>query len=122
MGRHHTMQFSRKFKNCVLCGKSGHNPKWCWMYDTIDLWMFRAEELGRCGECLTLFTTDTQNCTNCHTPRVYWKPQNLNGKESRTDNIHTIKKCKTELQGKDTTIGKLNSKISSLENTLESSN
>ena len=62
--RHHTMQFCRKLKNCVLCGKSGHNPKMCWIYDTIELWMWRAEVLGRCGECLTLFETDETNCDN----------------------------------------------------------
>ena len=116
------MQFCRKLKNCVLCGKSGHNPKWCWMYDTIDLWMFRAEELSRCGECLTLFQTDATQCTNCHTNRVYWKPQDLNnGKKSKTDNIHLVKKFKTELQEKDTIIQELNTKITALEIKLKSS-
>merc|ERR1711874_892610 len=85
--------------------------------------MQRAEELGRCRECLTLFKTDATQCTNCHTNRVYWKPQDRNnGKKQTEENSNTIKKCKTELQGKDTTIEKLNSKISSLENKLESSN
>merc|ERR1712121_272783 len=29
----HSMQFCKKLKNCVLCGKSGHNPRNCWQYD-----------------------------------------------------------------------------------------
>ena len=70
----HTMLFCYKIKDCKLCGKSGHNPHKCWKYCTILKWMRRAEELSRCGESLTLFTSDEQNCTNCLTPRVYWKP------------------------------------------------
>merc|ERR1711874_658034 len=119
----HTMQFCHKLKNCDLCGNLGHNPKRCWRYHTIKEWMQRAEELSRCGECLTLFTADEENCTNCYTRRVYWKPIfGNNHVESQTDNIHLVKNFQTELQEKDTTIEKLNSKISSLENKLESSN
>merc|ERR1711874_734305 len=110
-------------KNCVLCGKSGHNPKWCWKYATIDLWMYRAKELGRCGECLTLFKTDATQCTNCHSYRMYWNPRNHNiYVESQTkENSNVIQECQTELQEGKTMIEELKNKILSLENKLESS-
>ena len=108
--------FCYKMKNCDLCGKSGHNPLRCWTYCSMLEWMSRAEKLGRCGGCLTLFTTDEKSCNNCYAKRVYWKPFHSKDVESQTDNIQI------ELQEKDTTIEELNSKISSLENKLESSN
>ena len=116
------MLFCHKVRNCDLCGKSGHNPIRCWKYCTMRLWMQRAGQFGRCGECLTLFTTDEKSCNNCYAKRVYWKPFHSKDVESQTDNIHLVKNFQTELQEKDTTIEKLNSKISSLENKLESSN
>ena len=71
----HTMEFCRKLRNCDLCGELGHNPKRCWQYYSIEQWMCRAEALGRCGECLTLFKADeAEICTNCHTYRKYWHP------------------------------------------------
>ena len=85
----HTMLFCHKAKDCDLCGKSGHNPLRCWKYCTIKLRMERAEELGRCGECLTLFTTNAKRCMNCYTQRVYWKPttcwERFFDKESQTE-------------------------------------
>ena len=121
----HTMQFCHKLKNCDLCGKLGHNPKRCWRYHTILQWMQRAKELGRCGECLTLFTADEKICTNCYNTRVYWNPewQSGNCKESQTEeNSHIIQECQTELQEGKTIIEELNSKILELENKLKSSN
>ena len=122
----HTMLFCNKLKNCDLCGKSGHNPIRCWKYCTISEWMLRAEELGRCGECLTLFTTGEEECTNCCSRRVYWKPYNcvdVHGKESQTEeNSKIIQECQTELQEGETMIEELKNKILSLENKLESSN
>ena len=108
------MQFCRKLKNCDLCGKLGHNPKRCWKYYTIQHWMDRAQELGRCGECLTLFTTDAKVCTNCNSRRVYWKPFNClndNDKESQTEeNSNVIQECQTELQEGKTMIEELKNK------------
>ena len=129
--RHHTMQFCRKLKNCVLCGKTGHNPKWCWKWDRISDWLHRAEKLGRCGECLTLFKTDATKCTNCNKDRAYWSIKhqafipvpNLNCEESQTEeNSNVIQECQTELQEGKTMIEELKNKILSLENKLESSN
>ena len=99
----HTMLFCHKLKNCVLCGKSGHNPIKCWKYCTMRRWMRRAEELGRCGECLTLFTADEKRCTNCHTYRDYWHPEPQwdclegdNCKETQTEeNSKIIQECQT---------------------------
>merc|ERR1711874_775017 len=102
---------------------SCHNPKWCWVYHTTAEWMQRAGELGRCGECLTLFKTDATQCTNCHTNRVYWKPGDLNnGKKQTEENSNIIQKCKSKLQEKDTIIEELKNKITALEINLKSSN
>ena len=107
----HIMLYCRKLKDCVLCGKSGHNPLRCWRYCSIGKWMQRAEQLNRCGECLTLFTTEEKRCSNCRVGRGYWKPYQ-----------------QTELQERQTTIDnqkvqieELNNKILSLEDKLESS-
>merc|ERR1711874_538698 len=127
--RGHAMQSCRKLKNCVLCGKTGHNPKWCWIYDTIVKWMLRAEELGRCGECLGLLATDATQCTNCDNDRVYWSiehqafiPSNIYVQKTQIkENSNVIQECQTELQEGKTTIEELKNKILSLENKLESS-
>ena len=94
----HTKLFCYKTKDCKLCGKSGHNPLRCWLYCTVERWMDRAEQLGRCGECLTLFTADEQKCTNCHTPRVYWKPfwSQCTGSQTQT-NDNKEKELQNEL-------------------------
>ena len=140
MKKGHTMLFCYKIKDCKLCGKSGHNPRRCWIYCTIYRWMERAEELGRCAECLTLFTTDVKNCTNCYTPRVYWKPPtpfftgyNNNCKETQTetcdDKVQELQNelllvnvnAQTIIDKQKSQIEELNFKISSLENKLEHS-
>ena len=94
--------------------------------------MWRAEQLGRCGECLTLFTTDEGRCTNCCTPRVYWKTfsecketqtETCNDKEQELQaelllvNVNT----KTIIDKQKSQMEELNVKISSLENKLEDS-
>merc|ERR1712105_128593 len=92
-------------------------------------WMFRAEQLSRCGECLTLFTTDEKMCSNCRVGRVYWKPHLKINNESQTEEDSSIvQEYQTELQEKQSTIEdqrtqieELNNKISSLEDKLESS-
>ena len=125
----HIMLYCRKLKDCVLCGKSGHNPLRCWRYCTISQWMFRAEQLSRCGECLTLFTTDEKWCSNCRVGRGYWKPYQWSHQETQTEEDSSIvQEYQTELQEKQSTIEdqriqieELNNKISSLENKLESS-
>ena len=72
----HMMRFCRKIKECVLCGKSGHNPLNCFLYSNkLVVFMARAKELNRCAECLTLFTTDTNKCTRCLSRKVYWDPR-----------------------------------------------
>ena len=97
----HTKLHCHKIKDCKLCGKSGHNPIRCWEYCTIKLWMERAEELNRCGECLTLFTTDTKRCTICCTQRVYWKPttctERFFDKESQTE-TNTTKDQESQME------------------------
>ena len=122
----HTMLFCRKIKDCKLCGKSGHNPFRCWLYCSIGKWIRRAAELGRCHDCLTLFTADEGRCSNCRNLRVYWNKLN---KESQTEEDNSIvQEYQTELQERQSTIEdqriqieELNNKISSLEDKLESS-
>ena len=128
----HTMLFCYKVKECVLCGKKGHNPLRCWKYCYIREWMARAEQLGRCGECLTLFTTDEVRCTNCHTPRVYWKTRS-ECKETQTETCDDKEQelqnelllvnvnAQTIIDKQKSQIEELNFKISSLENKLEDS-
>merc|ERR1712179_683627 len=127
--KRHTMLYCNKIKDCKLCGKSGHNPLKCWKYCSIKKWMQRAEELGRCGECLTLFATDEKWCSNCRFDRGYWKPYQWNHQETQTEEDSSIVQEKqTELQEKQSTIEdqrvqieELNNKILSLEDKLESS-
>jgi len=91
--------------------------------------MQRAEELNRCGECLTLFTADEKWCSNCRVNRGYWKPYQWNHQETQTEEDSSIVQEKqTELQERQTTIEnqrvqieELNNKILSLEDKLESS-
>ena len=99
--------------------------------------MKRAEELNRCGECLTLFTSDEQNCNNCFTPRVYWKPPtpffspNHKGSQTQT-NDNKEKELQNELllvtvnaqrriDDQKEQIENLNIKIAGLESKLEDS-
>ena len=127
----HTMLFCRKIKDCKLCGKSGHNPRRCWRYCSIRTWLERAEELGRCCECLTLLTADAKEYTNCHNERMYKFPfyRVKLTKESQTEeNSSIVQECQTELQERQSTIEdqriqieELNNKISSLEDKLENS-
>merc|ERR1712055_909771 len=88
----HAIQFCYKLKNSVFCGKFGHNPGRCWKYWSIEMWMRRAQELGRCGECLTLFKADATDCANCHNSRLYWK------KSQTGENSNKVQKCQKELQ------------------------
>ena len=95
----HTMQFCHKLKNCDLCGKNGHNPYRCWRYRTLSEWAYRAKELNRCMQCLTLCTVETNcigkdgdpdyRCQNCNAWRTYWNTEhqyvNRNCKESQTE-------------------------------------
>ena len=103
--------------------------------------MCRAEELGRCGECLTLFKADeAEICTNCHTYRKYWHPghnwksQNgVNCKGSQTDThdnreqelqnelLLVTVNAQRSIDDQKSQIEELNIKISSLENKLEDS-
>ena len=91
--------------------------------------MQRAEELNRCGECLTLFTADEKWCSNCRVNRGYWKPYQRNHQETQIEEDSSIVQEKqTELQERQTTIEnqrvqieELNNKILSLEDKLESS-
>ena len=127
----HTMLYCRKLKDCVLCGKSGHNPLRCWLYNSIGKWLDRAEELGRCCDCLTLLAADAKKCTNCHNERMYKFHfyRELLTKESQTEEDSSIvQESQTELQERQSTIEdqriqieELNNKISSLEDKLESS-
>ena len=99
----HTMQFCHKLRNCDLCGQLGHNPKRCWRYYSIKQWMCRAEALGRCGECLTLFKADeAEICTNCHTYRKYWHPghnwKSQNGVNCKGSQTETHDNREQELQ------------------------
>ena len=85
--------------------------------------MERAEELGRCGECLTLLPAEEKRCTKCCTKKVYWKPQEGNNIECQTEEDGgTIQECKSELQERETIIEDLKNKISELERKLEISN
>ena len=119
----HTMSYCHKIKDCKLCGEWGHNPLRCWKYCSIREWMERAEELGRCGECLTLVPAEEKRCTNCCTKKVYWKPQEGNHMECQTEEDgSTIQECKLELQEKGTIIEDLKNKILELEKMLENSN
>ena len=119
----HTMLYCHKIKDCKLCGKSGHNPLRCWKYCSIKEWMARAKELGRCGECLALLPTGGNECTNCRTKRVYWKPQEGNHEECQTEEGSSIiQECKSELQEGKTIIEDLKNKILELEKKLENSN
>ena len=120
----HTMLYCRKLKNCDLCGKSGHNPLKCWKYSSALQWMYRAEELGRCGECLTLFKADATECTNCRANRVYWKPFESNHKKYQTGegDSNKVQKCKKELQESKTIIKDLKNKILELEEELKRAN
>ena len=128
----HTMLYCRKIKDCVLCGKSGHNPRRCWRYCSIRTWLERADELGRCCECLTLLTAGAKECTHCDNKRIYKFPfvcPSLTKESQTEENSSIAQECQTELQERKSTIEdqrlqieELNSKISSLENQLERSN
>ena len=126
----HTMAYCHKIKDCKLCGVYGHNPLRCWRYCTIREWMERAEELGRCGECLTLFRKHATKCANCHSHRVYWDPKAKldsrhgdNFKKTQTeDNSNKVQKGQKELQESKTMIKELKNKILELEEKLKSSN
>merc|ERR1712226_554896 len=110
-------------------GYGKHNPLKCWRFSSIRDWMFRAEQLSRCGGCLTLFTAGERRCSNCHGRRVYWNPTCERHQESQTEEDSSIvQEYHTELQEKQSTIEdqrtqieELNNKISSLEDKLESS-
>merc|ERR1712179_358923 len=119
----HTMAYCHKIKDCKLCGVYGHNPLRCWRYCTIREWMERAEELGRCGECLALLPAEGKRCTKCCTKKVYWKPQEGNniGCQTKEDG-DTIRECKSELQKREIIIEDLKNKLSKLKRKLESSN
>ena len=124
----HTMLYCHKLKDCVLCyGK--HNPLKCWRFSSIRDWMFRAEQLSRCGGCLTLFTAGERRCSNCHGRRVSWNPICECNQETQTEEDSSIvQEYQTKLQEKQSTIEdqriqmeELNNKILSLEDKLESS-
>merc|ERR1712055_1103344 len=112
----HAIQFCYKLKNCVLCGKFGHNPGRCWKYWSIEMWMRRAQELGRCGECLTLFKADATDCANCHNSRSYLK------KSQTGENSNKVQKCQKELQESKTIMKDLKNKILELEEELKGAN
>ena len=86
--------------------------------------MHRAEELGRCGECLTLFKTDATDCANCQSERLYWHPRmQFKCKESQTEeNSNIVQECQTELQERKTIIEDLKNKILELEEELKRAN
>ena len=60
------MQFCRKLKDCIFCGKSGHNPRNCWEFDTIHDWIGIATEKKLCPECLFPKEGDNPFCTHCN--------------------------------------------------------
>ena len=83
--------------------------------------MLRAEELGRCGECLTLFKTDATECANCHSCRVYWQ-QLDDHQECMFQSGCMVLEGQKELQEGKTIIEELKNKILELEEKLKSSN
>ena len=131
------MRFCRKIKECVLCGKSGHNPLNCFIHSSsLTNFMSRAKQLNRCAECLTLFTTDTNKCTHCSTRREYWDPwrqwthmcypkiidsesqtetKNCKNQESHTEPQQT----QTIIEYQRSEIEECNKKVAILENELE---
>ena len=125
----HSMQVCRKIKDCVLCGKPGHNPFRCWEYSTIKLWMKRAKELNRCAECLTLYTMETNQCTHCYTERVYWDPWRPNKweKESQTETYNCknqeaqteLEQAQAIIENQKSQINECNNEIAILESKLE---
>ena len=112
--RGHIMRFCRKIKECVLCGKKGHNPLNCFKWSgSMEFYMRRTKELNRCVDCLTLFTTDTNKCTHCFTKRIYWH-QWTEDTESQTEtNVITDQESQMELQKMETIIN--NQKLESEE-------
>merc|ERR1712179_292531 len=88
------------------------------------MWMHRAGELGRCGECLTLFEADETDCDNCRSCRVYWRPREGDQEESQTGegDSNKFQKCKKELQESKTVMKDLKNKILELEKELKSAN
>ena len=125
----HNMRSCRRIKECVLCEKKGHNPLNCFIHsNTMATYMARTKELNRCVNCLTLFTTDTNNCTHCGTKRIYWV-QWTEDRELQTEiNVTTDQESQTELQQVETIINDLKlqteefkNQIAVLEGRLENS-
>ena len=135
----HHMSLCYKLKSCNLCGKAGHNPYRCWSYSTITKWILRARELNACVDCLRPFKPLKAGsycypyCGHCsgNSANVYFPPggpQGAGGFRAESD-CFLVRECQAELkEGKAITenqkmqIEELNSKITSLEDNLESSN
>ena len=83
----HTMQFCRKIKNCVLCGKKGHNPHSCWEYNTMMQWLRRTTDLKLCPECLTPSVEGDKDCRHCMQRYIQWSPYytQQNSRETQTE-------------------------------------
>jgi len=134
--RHH-MSFCYGLKFCNLCGEAGHNPYRCWKYCTVQKWVARAKQLDRCVSCLQPWKPSKLHgfCSHCNGIHIdkslpsYSQEQNSrHTKESQTEDNYLVQECHKELQEGKNIIEKqrmqiedLNSRLSSLEDKLESS-
>ena len=121
----HTMQFCRKIKNCVPCGKKGHNPHNCWEYKTWMLWLERTD-LKLCLECLTTSVEGDSRCRHCQETYIHWSSyahdlqQKTNSKETRTEDNDSIDQEKQEeMQNTKTIMENLKQQTKDLEDKLQ---
>ena len=118
----HTMQFCRKIKNCVLCGKKGHNPHFCWKYSTMISWLKRTKELKLCSECLFPCVEGESCCRHCKTVYVYIlsDPPHIDNKETQTEDDESIdQEIHVERQNAETIMEKQKQQIQDLEDRLQ---